>query len=138
VEPLDAGPEVGTTPRRGANDATPFQPVADVDPDGWSVGSVNDGAGAHDDPVGTILPADGTPSGGAPSGSPAATGGHGAGHGSGTGPGGAGHGGATGASGTSDAAFAAFTLDALASLVLHAVDDELPSSPVFGTDTTPD
>ena len=43
-----------------------------------------------------------------------------------------------GASGTSDAAFAALGLDALASLVLHSVDDELPSSPVYDTDTTPD
>ena len=39
---------------------------------------------------------------------------------------------------SSSAAFAAFSLDALASMVLGSVDDELPSSPVFGTDTTPD
>ena len=50
----------------------------------------------------------------------------------------AGHAGAGGASGTSDAAFAAVGLGALASLVLHSVDDELPSSPVYDTDTTPD
>ncbi|MGR0218304.1 hypothetical protein [Agromyces sp. ZXT2-6] len=47
---------------------------------------------------------------------------------------GAGAGGVAG----SDTAFAAHDLDALASLVLHAVDDALPSSPVFDTDTTPD
>ena len=45
---------------------------------------------------------------------------------------------AAGASGTSDAALAAVGLGALASLVLHSVDDELPSSPVHDTDTTPD
>ena len=45
---------------------------------------------------------------------------------------------AGGASGTSDAAFAALELDALASLALHSVDDALPSSPVFDTDSTPD
>jgi hypothetical protein len=38
----------------------------------------------------------------------------------------------------SDAAFDAHDLDALASLVLHTVDDALPSSPVHDTDTTPD
>ena len=46
--------------------------------------------------------------------------------------------GAAGASGTSDAAFAAVGIGAHASLVLHSVDDELPSSPVYDTDTTPD
>ncbi len=45
---------------------------------------------------------------------------------------------AAGASGTSDATFAAQELGALAALVLNSTDDELPSSPVFGTDTTPD
>lgn len=55
----------------------------------------------------------------------------------GTGFGGAAPGGA-GAASTSDAAVAAFGLDALASLVLHAVDDKLPSSPVYDTDSTPD
>ncbi|MFC9916862.1 hypothetical protein [Agromyces binzhouensis] len=38
----------------------------------------------------------------------------------------------------SDAGLGAIELDALASLVLSAVDDELPSSPVHDTDTTPD
>ncbi|HEY9365725.1 MAG TPA: hypothetical protein VIP55_03745, partial [Agromyces sp.] len=42
------------------------------------------------------------------------------------------------ASGTSDAAYAALELDALASLALHSIDDELPSSPVYDTDSTPD
>ncbi len=46
--------------------------------------------------------------------------------------------GSGGASGSSDAAFAALELDALASLVLHSVDDALPSSPVYDTDSTPD
>ena len=78
-----------------------------------------------------ILPVDGTPNGPAASGSPAAGGS------SGTGGSGAGAG-AAAASGTSDATLAAFGLDALASLVLGSVDDDLPSSPVFGTDTTPD
>ncbi|MEV1129061.1 hypothetical protein [Agromyces sp. NPDC049794] len=55
----------------------------------------------------------------------------------GAGAGGAAPTGAGGASGTSDAAFAALELDALASLVLHTVDDELPSS-VYDTDSTPD
>jgi hypothetical protein len=79
-----------------------------------------------------ITPADGgaPPSGDLPA-SPAAPAG-------GSASGGAGSGGAGGASGTSDAAFAALELDALASLVLHSVDDALPSSPVFDTDTTPD
>jgi hypothetical protein len=39
---------------------------------------------------------------------------------------------------TADAASGAIDLDALASLVLGSVDDELPSSPVYDTDTTPD
>jgi hypothetical protein len=92
---------------------------------------VADDASIPDTPAGAILPADGTPNGPAASGSPAA--------GGGTGTGGSGAGsGAAGASGTSDAALTAFGLDALASLVLGSVDDELPSSPVFGTDTTPD
>jgi len=81
--------------------------------------------------AGTVLPGDGSPlSDGLPP-SPAAPAG-------GAGTGGAGPTGAGGASGTSDAALAALELDALASLVLHAVDDELPSSPVFDTDATPD
>ena len=46
--------------------------------------------------------------------------------------------GAGGVSAGSDATFAALELDALASLVLRAVDDALPSSPVHDTDTTPD
>ena len=84
--------------------------------------------------AGVITPASGgTPPGGDLPTSPAApvapTGG--------AGSGGAGSAGG-GASGTSDAAFAALGLDALALLVLHAVDDDLPSSPVYDTDTTPD
>lgn len=82
--------------------------------------------------AGTITPVDvGAPPGGDLSASPAASAGGGAaagGAGSGTG----------GASGASDAAFAALQLDALASRVLNSVDDALPSSPVFDTDTTPD
>jgi hypothetical protein len=83
--------------------------------------------------LGTSLPAGGPPLGGGdlPA-TPAAPAGSGAGSGA------AGAGGAGGASGTSDAAFAAFGVDALASLVLNSVDDELPSSPVYDTDTTPD
>ncbi|GAA1797275.1 hypothetical protein [Agromyces neolithicus] len=49
---------------------------------------------------------------------------------SGSGPG--------GSSASSDTAFAALELDARASLVLHSVDDALPSSPVYDTDSTPD
>lgn len=80
---------------------------------------------------GTVMPADGgTPPGGALPPAPAAPAG-------GACSGAAGSPGGGGASGTSDAAFAALELDALASLVLHAVDDELPSSPVHDTDTTP-
>ncbi|KZE95279.1 hypothetical protein AVP42_00392 [Agromyces sp. NDB4Y10] len=66
--------------------------------------------GAADAPLGA-----GTPAGGSTSGS-------------------AGSGGIAG----SDAASAAHDLDAMASLVLHAVDDALPSSPIYDTDTTPD
>jgi hypothetical protein len=56
----------------------------------------------------------------------------------GTGSAGAtGSGGATG-SAASDAIFDADALGASAALVLNAIDDDLPSSPVFGTDTTPD
>jgi len=98
-----------------------------ADPDGNAAGDTS----TPDAPAGAILPVDGTPNGPAASGSP------GAGGGAGTGGSGAGAG-AAGASGTSDAALTAFGLDALASLVLGSVDDELPSSPVFGTDTTPD
>jgi hypothetical protein len=82
--------------------------------------------------AGAITPADGgAPPGGDLPASPAAPAG-------GSTFGGGGSGGAGGSSGTSDAAFAALELDALASLVLHSVDDALPSSPVFDTDTTPD
>jgi hypothetical protein len=81
------------------------------------------------DVSGAITPADSSNGAAAP-GSPAA--------GGGAGTGGAGSGGAGGASGTSDAAFAALGADALASMVLNSVDDDLPSSPVFDTDTTPD
>ncbi len=98
-----------------------------ADPDGNAAGDTS----TPDAPAGAILPVDGTPNGPAASGSP------GAGGGAGTGGSGAGAG-AAGASGTADAALTAFGLDALASLVLGSVDDELPSSPVFGTDTTPD
>ncbi|MCK8610713.1 hypothetical protein [Agromyces sp. C10] len=72
-------------------------------------------------PLGALAPAPGlaggagTPAGGSTSGS-------------------AGSGGIAG----SDAASAAHDLDAMASLVLHAVDDALPSSPIYDTDTTPD
>ena len=86
------------------------------------------GPGAAADVPGTIAPSDGSPSPGTAPGSPAS---------GGSGSGGAGAG-AGGASGTSDAAFAALGLDALASMVLRSVDDELPSSPVYDTDTTPD
>ena len=83
--------------------------------------------------TGTIAPSDGgSPAGdGSPAlGAPALGVG-----GSGTGAAGSGGG---AASGTSDAAYAALELDALASLALHSVDDELPSSPVYDTDSTPD
>lgn len=93
-------------------------------------GSAADGAESGVD--GTALPGDGgTPRNGGLPPTPAAPAG-------GAGAGGAGPTGAGGASGTSDAASAALELDALASLVLHAVDDELPSSPVYDTDSTPD
>lgn len=81
--------------------------------------------------AGAITPDGGPPPSGDLPASPAAPAG-------GTTFGGAGSAPAGGASGTSDAAFAALELDALASLVLHSVDDALPSSPVFDTDTTPD
>ena len=91
-----------------------------------------DSAGAESGLPGSVTPADG----GAPPGGnlPATPGVPGGGSTSGTG----GSAGGGGASGTSDAAFAALELDALASLVLHSVDDALPSSPVYDTDTTPD
>lgn len=87
---------------------------------------------ADADPLGTVTtvgapappspsPADGSPAGsGAPAGGSASAG-----------PG-------SGAAGASDAALAAHSLDASASLVLGSIDDALPSSPVFDTDTTPD
>jgi hypothetical protein len=46
--------------------------------------------------------------------------------------------GSAGASTSSDAALAAVGHEANASLALSTVNDELPSSPVFETDTTPD
>lgn len=94
----------------------------------WSGDSDHPGVPA--DLSGAITPVGGSPTGGSAPGSPAP--------GGGTGSGGAGAGGAGGASGTSDAAFAALGIDALASMVLRSVDDELPSSPVYDTDTTPD
>jgi hypothetical protein len=39
---------------------------------------------------------------------------------------------------TSDAATLAFMHEIEASMILKTADDELPSSPVFGTDATPD
>jgi hypothetical protein len=84
--------------------------------------------------VGSVLPSDGgAPPGGVPSAPvvPAAPGG-------GAGSGGWAPTGGAGAATTSDAASAAFGPDALASLVLHSVDDDLPSSPVYDTDSTPD
>jgi len=94
----------------------------------WSGDSDHPGVPA--DLAGAITPVGGSPTGGSAPGSPAS--------GGGTGSGGAGAGGAGGASGTSDADFAALGVDALASMVLRSVDDELPSSPVYDTDTTPD
>ncbi len=97
------------------------------------------GARAPGDGAGTITPANSTPPGGTAPASPSS--------GVGAGSGGAGSGGAGssasgssagGSSATADATFAALGLDALASLVLNSVDDELPSSPVYDTDTTPD
>jgi len=109
----------------------PFGDPVDFALDGstsWS-GDFHD-PGVPADLSGAITPVGGSPTGGSAPGSPAS--------GGGTGPGGAGAGGAGGASGTSDAAFAALGVDALASMVLRSVDDELPSSPVYDTDTTPD
>ena len=57
----------------------------------------------------------------------------------GTGTGGGANGsGSAGASTISDAVSSAYLLEANASLVLSTVHDELPSSPVFDTDSTPD
>ncbi|GAT74776.1 hypothetical protein MHM582_3284 [Microbacterium sp. HM58-2] len=57
----------------------------------------------------------------------------------GSGPGGAlNGGGSAGASSVSDAVLSAYGHGAAASLVLGTVSDELPSSPVFDTDSTPD
>lgn len=79
-------------------------------------------------PLGAIAPSSGAPGDGpdTPLGTSAPAGGSSAG---GSGPGGV---------AGSDATSAAHDLDALASLVLHMVDDALPSSPVYDTDTTPD
>ena len=91
-----------------------------------AVANVADLPGTH--VSGTAAPAQP----GAPPGLPSPGGGAGSG---GSGASGSGSG---GASAGSDAAFAALELDALASLVLHAVDDALPSSPAYDTDSTPD
>ena len=114
--------------------------------DAWAMGSNEfDEASSPGDAAGSISPAGATTLGGAPlggsgpaapgSGGGAASGGAGSGGG---GSGGAGSGGAGASSGTSDATFAALEVGALTALVLNSTDDELPSSPVFGTDTTPD
>ncbi|GAA1808610.1 hypothetical protein GCM10009749_16320 [Agromyces neolithicus] len=108
--------------------------------DAWAFGSIGgEHADAPNMAAGTIEPASGTPLGGSVNPAPAA--------GSGAGSGGAGSGGAgssgaasggAGTSGTSDATIASLELGALAAMVLHSADDELPSSPVYATDTTPD
>lgn len=97
----------------------------------WSV-RVLASASLESGSVGSFTPADGgAPPGGNLPTTPALPIG-------GSASGGVGSSGTGAGSGASDAAFAALELDALASLVLHSVDDALPSSPVYDTDTTPD
>ncbi len=142
----------------GDGGATPQTPGASPDPDATvdpstivspagpaASGAVSDtglaaanapwllGAGTPADATtGTAAPVQrGAPGDGPPALAPSGGGSAGSGSGaSGSGPG--------GASASSDAAFAALELDALASLALHSVDDALPSSPVYDTDSTPD
>lgn len=78
------------------------------------------------EPLGALAPSPPAPGDGSPLGSGAPVGGSAS---AGSGP---------GAAPGSEAALAAHMLDAIASLVLGSVDDALPSSPVFDTDTTPD
>ncbi|WP_133411789.1 hypothetical protein [Agromyces badenianii] len=106
-------------------------------PPGWAGLGLDSLQAAHAGPPG---PAGTLASGGgdtSPTAGPLALGTPVGGSGAGSGTGASGSGSAS-ASGTSDAAFAALELDALASLALHSVDDELPSSPVYDTDSTPD
>ncbi|GAA1055794.1 hypothetical protein GCM10017608_30340 [Agromyces luteolus] len=133
--PIAVVPPIGTGDPTGA-DAASVRPEDDLGPratvdGGAAEPSLVTSAAATDlgppgDPPGTLAPANAPRGAEAPLGSGApASGSSASGSGSGT------------ASG-SDAGLGSIELDALASLVLSAVDDALPSSPVYETDTTPD
>ncbi|GGI46187.1 hypothetical protein BCL57_001362 [Agromyces flavus] len=94
--------------------------------DAWTLQAHDPAPPGAPAPLGAIAPTSSSPAHGSPLGSGTPPGGSAsAGSGSGLGSG-------------ADATLAAHALDARASLVLGSVDDALPSSPVFETDTTPD